>query len=352
MNFAEILIKWYQNHKRILPWRDTQNAYYIWLSEIILQQTRVVQGLPYYERFVEAFPTVFDLAKADEQDVLRLWQGLGYYSRARNLHQTAKIIVSQYQGIFPQTYQALLQLKGIGTYTAAAIASFAFDEKVAVLDGNVYRVLSRVFGIETDISSNDAKKVFTKIATELLPTTQANVYNQAIMEFGAIQCVPQSPRCMFCPLNIECIANQQNRQSVLPIKTKKVKIRERYFYYFVIEDIYKKLWMKKRPLKDIWAEMYDFYLKESEHETTIEELIVQDVVLKSVVEKGILNIVDNPIIHILTHQRINTSFIHIVLKEKIENELIATSCFYELSEIEDLPKSTLINNYLKEYFFS
>ncbi|MFP4091343.1 MAG: A/G-specific adenine glycosylase, partial [Cyclobacteriaceae bacterium] len=209
-DFAERIIGWYHHHKRDLPWRHSRDPYIIWLSEIILQQTRVVQGLPYFMRFAEAFPTVYDLASASQQEVLRLWQGLGYYSRARNMHACARLIVEQHNGVFPLHYQELLQLKGVGPYTAAAIASFAYNETVAVLDGNVFRVLARVFGVEDDISSGQGQKRFQALAAQLVPEGKAGEYNQAIMEFGALQCTPQSPACLLCPLSEICYAFHHN----------------------------------------------------------------------------------------------------------------------------------------------
>ena len=211
MKFSNSLIQWYLQNKRDLPWRNSTNPYHIWLSEIMLQQTRVAQGLPFFLRFTEAFPTVFDLANADEEQVLKLWQGLGYYSRARNLHKTAQFIALELNGIFPATYNDLLKLKGVGEYTAAAIASFVYNENVPVVDGNVFRVLSRYFDVETDIASTGAKKEFTQLASELLPKGKANVFNQAIMEFGALQCVPKNPDCSNCVLNDSCIALQKKK---------------------------------------------------------------------------------------------------------------------------------------------
>ncbi len=220
--FAPVLEAWYERHKRNLPWRHTRDPYAIWLSEVILQQTRVVQGLPYYERFLNAYPHVQAMADADERDILRLWQGLGYYSRARNMHQTARQIVSERAGKFPDTYQELLRLKGIGAYTAAAIASFAFGERVAVVDGNVYRVLARVFGISEDITTTGAKKTFATLAQTLIGAAQdPATYNQAIMEFGAIQCTPVAPDCLLCPVHAHCVAFQTGRQHLLPVKSKK-----------------------------------------------------------------------------------------------------------------------------------
>ncbi|MEX0883309.1 MAG: A/G-specific adenine glycosylase, partial [Cyclobacteriaceae bacterium] len=261
--FTENLLQWYPENKRNLPWRNTNDPYIIWLSEIILQQTRVAQGLPYFDLFLEKFPTIFDLAKAPESEVLRAWQGLGYYSRARNLHRCAQDIVSQYQGVFPDNYMELTKLTGIGTYTAAAIASFAYKEKIAVLDGNVFRVLSRFFGIKEDISSSKGKKSFQILANKIIPSEVPDTYNQAIMEFGALQCVPKNPDCACCPLQLGCWAYHHKMVSLLPLKNKKTKTRERYFIYFHIRcgD-----WtvINKREKKDIWNGLVDFPLKEVE----------------------------------------------------------------------------------------
>ena len=236
MIFTNLLLQWYLQNKRDLPWRKTTDAYPIWLSEIMLQQTRVAQGMPYFLSFMERFPTVFDLAKADEEQVLKLWQGLGYYSRARNMHKTAQIIASECNGEFPNNYTDLLKLKGIGDYTAAAIASFAFNEVVPVVDGNVFRVLSRYFDIETDISSATAKKEFAALGRELMPKANPALFNQAIMEFGALQCVPKNPDCGICIFSSSCAALQKNKVNQLPIKTKKAKVRNRYFHYLVFLD--------------------------------------------------------------------------------------------------------------------
>ena len=256
--FAPKLIDWYHHQRRNLPWRHTRDPYFIWLSEVILQQTRVAQGLPYYQQFTEAYPTVFDLAAAPEQEIMRLWQGLGYYSRARNLSQTAQFIVQEQNGQFPDSYHKLLKLKGIGPYTAAAIASFAYDEAVAVVDGNVYRVLARVFGLATDITSTEGKKQFAQLANELLDVSQPATYNQAIMEFGALQCTPVSPDCLLCPFQANCVANATGQIAKLPVKTKKTKVRERFFNYFVIIKN-QEIALKQRTDRDIWQQLYDFY---------------------------------------------------------------------------------------------
>ena len=226
MNFSNSLLLWYLQNKRDLPWRNTTNPYPIWLSEIMLQQTRVAQGLPYFLAFTEAFPTILDLAKADEEQVLKLWQGLGYYSRARNMHKTAQIIAFELGGNFPNNYNDLIKLKGIGEYTAAAIASFAFNEVVPAVDGNVFRVLSRYFNIDTDIASSGAKKEFTALAKELIPNDNPALFNQAIMEFGALQCVPKNPNCESCIFNSSCAALQKKKVAELPVKSKKVKDRK------------------------------------------------------------------------------------------------------------------------------
>lgn len=349
--FSKKITNWYLQHKRDLPWRNTQNPYYIWLSEIILQQTRVAQGMPYYYKFVNAFPTIQDLANAEENEVLRLWQGLGYYSRARNLHKTAKMVVEDYNGIFPKKYSELLKLKGIGTYTAAAIASFSSGEKVAVLDGNVYRVLARVFGETTDISGKDAKKVFTQLAESVLPDDNSAMHNQAIMEFGALQCTPALPNCMFCPLSMECIAYATGRVGVLPVKSKKIKVKERFFNYFIIEQN-GNFAMRKRKGRDVWEGMYDFYLKECEE--NIQDLLYlanEDVFLTDLMKKSLIKRESITYTHILTHQRIQTKFWYLEVQENFLVDLPQELEWYSLNEVDDLPKSTLVNNYLKEFVF-
>lgn len=255
------LFAWYDVHKRDLPWRSTRNPYYIWISEVILQQTRVVQGYDYFVRFIELFPTVEALADAPEDAVMRAWQGLGYYSRARNLHAAAKQIVEL--GSFPNTYEAIRQLKGVGDYTAAAIASFAFDEPKAAVDGNVCRVWSRVFGVDLPIDSLKGKRVITEIAQELLPGSQAAKYNQAVMEFGALQCTPHSPSCTDCPLADKCVALAEGRVDMLPLKSYKTKVTPRYLTYLYIHDT-DSLLLHKRTGNDIWQNLYELPLIETE----------------------------------------------------------------------------------------
>lgn len=348
--FSEKLINWYYLNKRALPWRNTKDPYQIWLSEVILQQTRVAQGLPYYEKFVEEYPTVELLANADEKDVLRLWQGLGYYSRARNMHTTAKIIANDFGGVFPNNYEGLLKLKGIGPYTAAAIASFAFDEKVGVVDGNVYRVLARVFGVETDISSHEAKKIFGDLANKLIPASNPSTYNQAIMEFGATHCMPANPACMFCTFHYDCVANATGKQSFLPVKSKKVKVKNRFFNYFVIEKD-KYFLMHQRVGGDIWSGLYDFYLVESEEKLiTLDEISLEkNDFLQEILSKSIIKNVSESFKHILTHQRIEAKFWHIILNDEVV--LPENYHFYSLEEIEDLPKPILIEKHYKSLNF-
>ena len=305
MSFSNRLISWYLENKRDLPWRNTVNPYPIWLSEIILQQTRVAQGLPYFNAFLANFPTVFELAKASEEQVLKLWQGLGYYSRARNLHQTAKIIAFERNGEFPTSYDELLKLKGVGTYTAAAIASFAYHEVVPVVDGNVFRVLARYFDVETDIASATAKKEFTKLARELIDVKKPSLFNQAIMEFGAMQCVPKNPDCSVCIFRDSCAALQKNKVNQLPVKLKKTKVSERFLNYLVLEDEEGKSMIQQRTAKGIWHNLYEFPLLESEKEWTSLEIALALKNTEIVSQEQIISISsfeENSIRHILSHQ--------------------------------------------------
>ncbi len=267
-----LLIYWYAQNKRQLPWREQFDPYKIWLSEIILQQTRVNQGYQYFIKITDAFPNIQALASASENEVLKLWQGLGYYARARNMHFAAKQVVDQYNGIFPNSYNQLLTLKGVGQYTAAAIASMAFNEPVAVVDGNVYRVLARVFGIETPINSTNGKSVFQEIANKLLDRAQPGIFNQAIMEFGALWCTPASPNCDDCILASFCEAKNKNSVNKLPVKLPKEKVKVRYLYYMVLFDN-NQIVINKRTKNDIWKGLYDFPIIETSTELTEQELI-------------------------------------------------------------------------------
>jgi A/G-specific adenine glycosylase len=275
MQFSNLLIYWYLQNKRDLPWRNTTDPYPIWLSEIMLQQTRVAQGLPYFLKFIDQFPTVFDLANASEEMVLKNWQGLGYYSRARNLHATAKEIAFDRDGKFPATYLELLKLKGVGNYTAAAIASFAYNEVVPVVDGNVYRVLARYFDIATNIASSGAQKQFFELAQELISKKNPALFNQAIMEFGALQCVPKNPNCSVCIFNESCAALQKKKVNQLPVKLKKTKVTKRYLNYIVVSDENENTIIQQRTEKGIWQNLYEFPVIESEKEESFETIASQ-----------------------------------------------------------------------------
>lgn len=345
MIFSNSLIQWYLNNKRDLPWRDTQNPYLIWLSEIMLQQTRVAQGLPYYVAFTNAFPTVFDLANASEEQVLKLWQGLGYYSRARNLHKTAQFVASELNGEFPDNNKDLLKLKGIGDYTAAAIASFAFNEVVPVVDGNVFRVLSRYFDIETDISLATAKKEFAALAFELMPKNDPANFNQAIMEFGALQCVPKNPNCETCVFNSSCAALQKKKVQLLPFKSKKIKVSYRFFNYLVFEDEDINTIIQKRNQKGIWHNLYEFPLIETEIEVDFEEIsdLISD---KYSEEYFIISISDcnsKGKIHKLSHQHLNIKFWKIKVRGKFISGI-------NPQELMTFPYPIVIFNFIqKEY---
>jgi len=345
-NFSKKIIDWYEENKRSLPWRLTRDPYKVWLSEIILQQTRIAQGLPYYLNFEKNFPDVKSLARAPQDKVLRLWQGLGYYSRARNLHACAKKIVTDYNGQFPTSYKELIKLPGIGSYTAAAIASFSFQESVAVVDGNVFRVLARVFGIDKDIASSEGKKYFFEKANELIYHDQPDAFNQAVMEFGALHCTPQNPKCESCPFINSCIANQRNLQKLLPVKSPKQKVKKRYFTYLVI-NYEEKVLMRKRKPGDIWNGLYDFYLIESRMHQRLESLIESRKELANI----IVDEVSSNYKHILSHQQLNTRFVLCSAKtEKVIQTLLKNGDlkFYSKKQIEKLPKPILINRFLKE----
>ena len=321
MIFSNLLIQWYLQNKRDLPWRNTTNPYPIWLSEIMLQQTRVAQGMPYFLSFTTAFPTVFDLAKANEEQVLKLWQGLGYYSRARNLHKTAQHIAFDLSGVFPGTYNDLLKLKGVGEYTAAAIASFSYNEAVPVVDGNVFRVLSRYFDMDTDIAQASAKKEFAALAFELMPKDNPATFNQAIMEFGALQCVPKSPNCGICVFNESCAALQKNKADQLPVKSKKLKVRNRYFNYLVLEDETGNTIIQKRTDKGIWHNLYEFPLIETDATEDFDSVVamVQKDFGNQYEIISMLEYNEKSIIHKLSHQHLHIKFWKVSVKGTIEN---------------------------------
>lgn len=310
MNFSDELIHWYFKNKRDLPWRNTTNPYIIWLSEIILQQTRVEQGLPYFNRFLEKYPDVNSFAAAGEGDILNLWQGLGYYSRGRNMLKTARQVVAEFGGEFPVDYEQLIHLKGIGEYTAAAISSFSANHAKAVVDGNVFRVLARYFGISDPINSTKGKKLFQDVANDVLNKENPGLHNQAMMEFGAMLCKPKSPDCEICPVKSGCYAYNNNAIAGLPQKLKKTKIRERFLNYIVVTNG-DTILMNKRGEKDIWANMHDLPLFESAHRITAEQVLSLPE-FKSHFGENTLIINTYPIKkHVLTHQHLHAQFIHI-----------------------------------------
>ena len=343
MNFTNLLIEWYLQKKRDLPWRNTTNPYPIWLSEIILQLTRVAQGISYFYAFLESFPTVKELAIADEQQVLKLWQGLGYYSRARNLHQTAQYIANELDGVFPNSYAGLIQLKGIGEYTAAAIASFAYNEPVPVVDGNVFRVVSRYFGIESDISAGKTKKEFTALAAELLSKEQPALFNQAIMEFGAMHCTPKNPDCENCIFNSSCVALQKGLVGQLPFKSKKIKIRKRYFNYIVLQDKKGNTKIQQRTDKGIWHNLYEFPLFETTQEEgfeTIAPLIKNDTDFGD----SVVSIQEaNPIslIHKLSHQHLYIKFWKVTVNNTLTDGV-------NPEQLRTFPFPIVIHNFIEE----
>lgn len=334
-HIQKLIVHWYHQNKRDLPWRTTKNAYTIWLSEIILQQTRVEQGLPYFKKFLKNYPNVGDLATANEQEILNDWQGLGYYSRARNLHKTAKEVVEIYKGEFPSSYCELLKLTGIGPYTAAAIASFAFDEVKAVVDGNVYRVLSRIFDINEPIDSSQGKKSFELLANELIDKQNPATYNQAIMEFGALQCVPVNPDCLSCPLQFQCLAFKNKTISDRPVKSKKTKVTPRYFIFLIELSERKTIRIEKREEKGIWQHLYQFPLLEF---TTTEK------------KQSFLNGLKSKFIskeykHILSHQQLFAHFAVVEPTNKIpENQLEIA-----LSQLSNFPIPRLVDKFWEEH---
>ncbi|GEL10032.1 A/G-specific DNA-adenine glycosylase [Flavobacterium glycines] len=342
MVFYNLLIAWYLQNKRDLPWRNTTNPYLIWLSEIMLQQTRVAQGLPYFLSFTEAFPTVFDLAKADEEKVLKLWQGLGYYSRARNLHKTAQYIATELNGVFPDNYKELLQLKGVGEYTAAAIASFSYNEAVPVVDGNVFRVLARYFDIETDIALASAKKEFATLAFELMPKDRPAIFNQAIMEFGALHCVPKNPDCGSCVFNTSCAALQKKKVDQLPVKLKKLKIKNRYFNYIMLSDAEEKTLIQKRTSKGIWHNLYEFPLIETDKEEDF-EFVSNAVQQESFFANPIISMRacnEKSIVHKLSHQHLHIKFWKLNVGGEVENGITK-------EELKQFPFPIVIHNFIE-----
>ncbi len=356
VKFSQKIIKWYETNKRHLPWRETNDPYKIWISEIILQQTRIEQGLDYYLKFIKHYPNIKSLAAASETEVLKLWQGLGYYTRARNLHLTAKYITEKCEGRFPRNYNEIIGLKGIGEYTAAAISSIAFDQSYPVVDGNVLRFFSRYFGIKTDIKSHETKKVIQKQAESLIDRKQPGTFNQAIMEFGALQCIPVNPKCQECIFKKDCYAFTNKMVDKLPLSINKIKQRKRHFNYLIFLRELKKgkvTYLKQRTENDIWKNLYDFPLIESKAKVTLSET------MKTIEKQFDISLNHTSVTrskeykHILTHQIIHTRFFIIDLPKEqkvismnsdIKNEWVEVNA----DTISKFPIPRLIDRYLKE----
>lgn len=348
---SEKLLNWYQEYGRQLPWRGIDNAYFIWLSEIILQQTRIEQGRSYYEHFIHEYPTVRHLADASEEQVLKSWQGLGYYSRARNLHAAAQHIAYDLGGVFPSTYEGIASLKGVGRYTAAAIASFAFRLPYPVIDGNVYRFISRLYGIYTPIGTNQAYKEFEQVLLRVIDRERPDLFNQAIMDFGSTYCKPTGCDCESCIFRQECVAFKQGKVALLPVKPQPVAVKERYFYYIDIRwhERGEMMLMHKREAGDIWQGLYELPLYESENPIADEEM--QERI--AAVLKGWLGAApatleaEQSLTHKLTHRTIKAQFLQAkydVRPPKIPQKLEA----FEVQETKSLPISRLIDRYLSK----
>jgi len=350
-HFAQYIKKWYLQHGRKLPWRETRDPYKIWVSEIILQQTRIEQGIKYYNNFLKAFPDVFALAIASETEVMRQWQGLGYYSRARNMHHTAKTIANEQDGLFPQTYKKIQTLKGIGPYTASAIASFAFDHPYAVVDGNVSRILSRCYAIETPIDSNQGKKQLQALAEQLLDREDPATYNQAIMDIGAVICKPVTPLCDRCPLASLCKARENENQNSYPVK-RKIKPRKKRFLNFLIIHHNGKILIEKRTGKDIWKGLYQFPIIETPEKSDqksldykIRDITGKDIKVTKIYEKK----------HILTHQELHTTFFKLKWPDYLPSSYISNNdqaVFYSVRDIYQIPFPQLIQENLEALIFA
>ncbi len=342
----DTLINWFSSNRRDLPWRHDPTPYQVWLSEVILQQTRVNQGMEYYLRFIERWPTVTDLANASEEEVLKMWQGLGYYSRARNLHHCAQQVVTEYGAQFPADYEKLKRLKGIGDYTAAAIASIAFNLPHAVVDGNVYRVLSRLYDIDTPININEGQRLFAQLADDLLNREQPGLHNQALMEFGALHCTPKSPNCLLCPMQAQCLALEHQTVMQRPVKLQKVKVTTRYFNYLIIRTN-DSVYLHKRSDNDIWKNLYDFPCIESEQAMSVEEVVATEK-FKQLLDGEPFTIEKvSPIFtHKLTHRTILAQFIEIKLEKKLLRIETKDLFLVLVTDLGNFPIPRLIDLYL------
>ncbi|NEU09021.1 A/G-specific adenine glycosylase [Flavihumibacter sp. R14] len=347
MNFSQEIIAWYLINKRDLPWRETSDPYIIWLSEIIMQQTRVEQGTPYFHKFAEKYPTVTDFARASEDEILKNWQGLGYYSRGRNMHHTARMVMEEHAGYFPKKYDELLKLKGIGDYTAAAISSFSSNEPKAVVDGNVFRLLSRFFGIDSPINSTAGKKAFTTLANQVMDVENAGTYNQAAMEFGSLQCRPVRPDCSICPLRQGCEAYQSDRVRLLPVKLKPAKLRNRYFY-FIAAVKGDRILMQKRGPKDIWQNLYQLPLFETESTVAAHEILNDPRFRELFGTEAIIKSISPPVKQSLSHQRLHSQFIEI---RRFQDPMIETDeyLFANCTDLQSLAQPKLIFEFLEKF---
>ena len=346
MNFTKTLLLWYDENKRTFLWRETKDPYKIWLSEVILQQTQTQQGLPYYVRFLETFPTIKDLALSGEDTVLKLWQGLGYYSRARNLHSTAQYIHKECGGVFPNTFKSLLKLKGVGDYTASAISSICFNIPEAVVDGNVYRFLSRYFGIYTPINISQAHQEFKAKAMNLMDITQPGKFNQALMEFGSIHCKPRTPHCKSCPVSYDCIAYNQNKIHLLPQKRTKLKVIDRYFNYLVILDQNGQIQLEKRVGKGIWQNLFQFPLLETNKRVDSRKKLIEKFSTKMITQLNTKKLKlwnREPIAHKLSHQKLFVFFWTIPSKGILKKG-------YSLKELKNQAVPVVIQNFLYKFF--
>lgn len=345
--FANRLLRWHKDIDRNLPWKEDRDPYKTWLSEIIMQQTRVAQGTPYYQKFVEAYPTIVDLANAPSDDVMKLWQGLGYYSRARNLHHAAKTVRDDFEGVFPTEYKDILSLKGVGKYTAAAIASFAYGQEYAVVDGNVIRVLSRYFGITDAVDHSATLKLINEKAAQLIKGSDPAAYNQAIMDFGATYCTPKSPNCSTCIFVNDCLAHSQGLVAEIPYKAKKIKKRTRHLHYLIVSDAGGNTIIRYRQEKDIWQSLYDYPCIEMESDKQLNQESI-GAYLSSTFGLEIIEL-KFPIKtykHILTHQTLFGQFYEVQVGEI--SEVSKPYLEVKMSEVESYALPVLLTNYLNE----
>lgn len=347
LSISPVLLRWYEKNKRELPWRETSDPYIIWISEVILQQTRVDQGWDYFLRFIQRFPDAETLAEAQEDEVLKLWQGLGYYSRARNLHAAAKQVVTDFNGKFPATYSDVLSLKGVGGYTAAAIMSIAYNQPYAVVDGNVFRVISRLFAVETPVNTSEGKRIITDIAQSVLHPELPGTHNQAMMDFGATICTPARPQCDECPLKPACLAYIQNKVSAYPVKNRKKSVRNRYFHYFHIEHN-GNTYIRRRGESDIWKNLYEFPLIETGEPADFVQLERSEA-FKHLFTSETSMSVNSPVRfkHVLSHQVIYADFYHIILTGKEIFYPPENTIKIPDNQLSEYPVSRLIHKYLE-----